>query len=139
MQIFMLQNENLWNLICPLIMSTKAQFHKTLYTNVNRLFSDDQPTSSPGSSPFPIWRRQEISLLSCRRHIGKREDPGDEVVDQPVQEQQREMESGGGNCAKSLICYQQVEYVFTDKTGTLTENDMQFRECSVNGVKYVVS
>ncbi|KAM7451065.1 putative phospholipid-transporting ATPase IF [Porites harrisoni] len=31
----------------------------------------------------------------------------------------------------------QVEYVFTDKTGTLTENDMQFRECSVNGVKYV--
>ncbi|XP_029472606.1 probable phospholipid-transporting ATPase IF isoform X2 [Rhinatrema bivittatum] len=30
----------------------------------------------------------------------------------------------------------QVEYVFTDKTGTLTENEMQFRECSVNGVKY---
>ena len=39
----------------------------------------------------------------------------------------------------SLSYYQQVEYVFTDKTGTLTENDMQFRECSVNGVKYVVS
>ena len=33
----------------------------------------------------------------------------------------------------------QVEYVFTDKTGTLTENDMQFRECSINGLKYVVS
>ncbi|XP_058493971.1 phospholipid-transporting ATPase IF isoform X1 [Solea solea] len=30
----------------------------------------------------------------------------------------------------------QVEYVFTDKTGTLTENEMQFRECSVNGTKY---
>ncbi|XP_039615219.1 probable phospholipid-transporting ATPase IF isoform X1 [Polypterus senegalus] len=30
----------------------------------------------------------------------------------------------------------QVEYVFTDKTGTLTENEMQFRECSINGVKY---
>ncbi|XP_077146553.1 phospholipid-transporting ATPase IF isoform X5 [Ranitomeya variabilis] len=30
----------------------------------------------------------------------------------------------------------QVEYVFTDKTGTLTENEMQFRECSVNGLKY---
>ncbi|XP_040284216.1 probable phospholipid-transporting ATPase IF isoform X3 [Bufo bufo] len=30
----------------------------------------------------------------------------------------------------------QVEYVFTDKTGTLTENEMQFRECSVNGIKY---
>ncbi|XP_068732876.1 LOW QUALITY PROTEIN: phospholipid-transporting ATPase IF-like [Montipora capricornis] len=31
----------------------------------------------------------------------------------------------------------QVEYVFTDKTGTLTENEMQFRECSINGIKYV--
>ncbi|CAL8256603.1 unnamed protein product [Merluccius merluccius] len=30
----------------------------------------------------------------------------------------------------------QVEYVFTDKTGTLTENEMHFRECSINGVKY---
>ena len=26
--------------------------------------------------------------------------------------------------------------MFTDKTGTLTENEMQFRECSVNGTKY---
>ncbi|KAA0712468.1 putative phospholipid-transporting ATPase IF [Triplophysa tibetana] len=30
----------------------------------------------------------------------------------------------------------QVEYVFTDKTGTLTENEMRFRECSINGIKY---
>ncbi|XP_072294416.1 phospholipid-transporting ATPase IF isoform X1 [Eucyclogobius newberryi] len=30
----------------------------------------------------------------------------------------------------------QVEYVFTDKTGTLTENEMHFRECSVSGTKY---
>lgn len=26
--------------------------------------------------------------------------------------------------------------MFTDKTGTLTENVMQFRECSINGIKY---
>ncbi|XP_076046223.1 phospholipid-transporting ATPase IF-like isoform X2 [Oratosquilla oratoria] len=31
----------------------------------------------------------------------------------------------------------QVEYLFTDKTGTLTENMMNFRECSVKGVKYM--
>lgn len=37
-----------------------------------------------------------------------------------------------------LLCVSvfQVEYVFTDKTGTLTENEMQFRECSINGTKY---
>ena len=29
-----------------------------------------------------------------------------------------------------------VEYIFSDKTGTLTENLMTFRECSVNGVIY---
>ncbi|KAK7079306.1 putative phospholipid-transporting ATPase IF [Halocaridina rubra] len=31
----------------------------------------------------------------------------------------------------------QVQYLFTDKTGTLTENIMYFRHCTVNGVKYV--
>jgi len=30
----------------------------------------------------------------------------------------------------------QVKYVFTDKTGTLTRNVMQFRKCSVGGIAY---
>uniref|UniRef100_A0A8D0H4E5 Phospholipid-transporting ATPase n=1 Tax=Sphenodon punctatus TaxID=8508 RepID=A0A8D0H4E5_SPHPU len=30
----------------------------------------------------------------------------------------------------------QIEYVFTDKTGTLTENTMEFIECCVDGHKY---
>ncbi|XP_023395229.1 phospholipid-transporting ATPase IG isoform X8 [Loxodonta africana] len=30
----------------------------------------------------------------------------------------------------------QVDYVFTDKTGTLTENSMEFIECSIDGCKY---
>ena len=29
-----------------------------------------------------------------------------------------------------------MEYLFCDKTGTLTENIMQFRQCSVNGTLF---
>ncbi len=29
-----------------------------------------------------------------------------------------------------------VQYVFSDKTGTLTENQMDFRKCSINGRAY---
>ena len=32
-----------------------------------------------GNNMFNIWKAS-LNLLSCRRHIGKREDPGDEVV-----------------------------------------------------------
>ena len=30
----------------------------------------------------------------------------------------------------------QIEYVLTDKTGTLTENEMSFKKCSINSVMY---
>lgn len=30
----------------------------------------------------------------------------------------------------------QIEYVFSDKTGTLTQNIMEFQRCSINGVAY---
>ena len=30
----------------------------------------------------------------------------------------------------------QIEYVFSDKTGTLTQNVMEFKKCSINGIPY---
>lgn len=30
-----------------------------------------------------------------------------------------------------------MEYIFTDKTGTLTENNMAFKECCIEGHVYV--
>ncbi|XP_058017424.1 phospholipid-transporting ATPase VD [Ahaetulla prasina] len=50
----------------------------------------------------------------------------DEVSDRKIQ-------CGSLNIAEDLG---QIEYIFSDKTGTLTENKMVFRRCSIGGLEY---
>ena len=43
-----------------------------------------------------------------------------------------------GQCRNSDLIEElgQVEFIFSDKTGTLTQNKMEFKKCSVNGKIY---
>ena len=41
----------------------------------------------------------------------------------------------GDRCSTLAEDLGQIEYVLTDKTGTLTENQMVFKKCSINNVR----
>ena len=50
----------------------------------------------------------------------------DEKTDQPAKANTSDLNEDLG----------QIEYLFSDKTGTLTENEMEFKQFSINGVIY---
>ncbi|XP_069104110.1 phospholipid-transporting ATPase IF-like isoform X3 [Argopecten irradians] len=77
--------------------------------------------------PISMYVTVEIQKFIGSLYFGWDLDMYDEKMEQPAKANTSDLNEELG----------QVEYLFTDKTGTLTENEMQFRECSIGGDKYM--
>ncbi|OWF54474.1 phospholipid-transporting ATPase IF [Mizuhopecten yessoensis] len=77
--------------------------------------------------PISMYVTVEIQKFVGSLYFGWDIEMYDEKMDQPAKANTSDLNEELG----------QVEYLFTDKTGTLTENEMQFRECSLGGDKYM--
>ena len=54
-------------------------------------------------------------------------------LDLYYEKQDKRMECRALNITEDLG---QIEYIFSDKTGTLTENEMEFKSCTIWGTDY---
>ncbi|XP_060071091.1 phospholipid-transporting ATPase IF-like [Ylistrum balloti] len=77
--------------------------------------------------PISMYVTVEIQKFIGSLYFNWDIDMYDEKMDQPAKANTSDLNEELG----------QVEYLFTDKTGTLTENEMQFRECSISGDQYM--
>ncbi|KAH9489279.1 putative phospholipid-transporting ATPase VA [Bulinus truncatus] len=76
--------------------------------------------------PLPLYVSVELVKLGQIYFIMQDIEMYDEEKDKP-------MECRALNITEDLG---QIEYIFSDKTGTLTENRMEFKSCTVGGVNY---
>ncbi|XP_034945439.1 probable phospholipid-transporting ATPase VA isoform X2 [Chelonus insularis] len=76
--------------------------------------------------PISLYVTMEMAKIGQVYHIGHDTELYDEVS-------QRKAECRALNITEELG---QIQYVFSDKTGTLTENKMIFRRCTVGGQDY---
>ena len=70
-----------------------------------------------------VFMQNDLKMCGCVRGVRRRYD---EVNDEPMRVRTSTLNDDLG----------QVGYIFSDKTGTLTANLMQFRKCLVDGVSY---
>jgi len=102
-----------WNSIFPYWLANTFTFY-TLYSNF---------------VPISLYVTVELVNLAQGWVINNDIDMYDHVNDIPAV------------CRNSSLCQEigQVEYVFSDKTGTLTQNVMEFKKACVNGHQYTLS
>lgn len=76
--------------------------------------------------PISLYVTLELEKFSTSMFFPWDIDLYDENADEPAK----------ANTSDLIEMLGQVEYLFSDKTGTLTENDMQFRKCTIDGKLY---
>lgn len=76
--------------------------------------------------PLSLYVSIEMTKLAQVFHIHQNKDLYDPLTDKRI-------ECRALNITEELG---QVQYIFSDKTGTLTENKMLFRRCAIGGVDY---
>jgi len=76
--------------------------------------------------PISLYVALEIVKIACSFLVGQDLQMYNEADDRPAMARTSDLVEELG----------QVEFVFSDKTGTLTQNIMKFKKCSINGVIY---
>ncbi|XP_077987286.1 phospholipid-transporting ATPase IF-like isoform X2 [Glandiceps talaboti] len=77
--------------------------------------------------PISLYVTLELQKFAASMFFPWDIDIYDELIDEPAK----------ANTSDLIEMLGQVEILFSDKTGTLTENDMIFRQCSIDGKRYV--
>ena len=122
----------LWILLHP--ASLVCSFHAPLFYKDHPFMGVQRQPPDLFSSCPPIWIRPFVYdphlchsyCLSDKLHVTQDLDMYYAPTDTPAMARTSNLNEELG----------QIKYIFSDKTGTLTRNEMEFKQCSIAGIRY---